>query len=145
MSILLYEEHGNKGEAAVLEDDQLVEFVRMDGAAHVKAESIYLAKVGRAMQNLDAVFVTLSGAQEGFLPLREWQAGTKLIPGQGVLLQVKRPPIGGKAAHMTGDIALTGRFVVYLPMGKKDRVSRRITSKEERSALIQKAGEFLTG
>ena len=78
MSILLYEEHGNKGEAAVLEDDQLVEFVRMDGAAHVKAESIYLAKVGRAMQNLDAVFVTLSGAQEGFLPLREWQTGTKV-------------------------------------------------------------------
>ena len=142
MSILLYEEHGDEGEVAVLENNSLAEFVRIGGETHVKAESIYLAKVGRAMQNLEAVFVSLTPAQEGFLPLREWRSDAKLIPGQGVLLQVKRPPIGGKAAHMTGDIALTGRFVVYLPLGKRDRVSRRIASKEERAGLIQKAREL---
>src|SRR5678816_4091126 len=58
-----------------------------------------------------------------------------LKPGQTVLVQVVRDPIGAKGARVTGYISLPGRYSVFMPHVAQVGVSRRIGSDKERRRL----------
>ena len=60
---------------------------------------------------------------------------TLLQPGQEILLQASKDSIGTKGARMTSQIALPGRFLVYMPFSDHAGVSRRITDEVERERL----------
>jgi ribonuclease G len=47
--------------------------------------------------------------------------------GEELLVQVVKEAIGTKAARVTSEISIAGRYLVYLPLGKKVLVSRKIT------------------
>ena len=58
-----------------------------------------------------------------------------LKPGQDVLVQVVKDPIGLKGARVTGYISLPGRYSVFMPHVAQVGVSRRIGSDKERRRL----------
>lgn len=131
MNQLLFEQGPQGAAAALLKDNHLVEYLPLDSEEGILTESVYLGQVGRVMKPLGACFVALPGRQEGFLPCKQ----TKLQPGDRVLVQVKRPGVGSKTPHMTRDIALSGRTLVYLPLGQGDKVSARVEEKNDRQRL----------
>jgi ribonuclease G len=58
-----------------------------------------------------------------------------LRPGQIVLVQVVKDPIGAKGARVTGYISLPGRYSVFMPHVAQIGVSRRIGADKERRRL----------
>ena len=58
-----------------------------------------------------------------------------LKPGQEILVQVAKEPIGQKGARITSHIALPGRYCVFMPTVEHMGVSRKIASDDERLRL----------
>lgn len=58
-----------------------------------------------------------------------------LKPGQNVVVQVTKDPIGLKGARVTGYISLPGRYSVFMPHVSQVGVSKRIGSEKERRRL----------
>jgi ribonuclease G len=58
-----------------------------------------------------------------------------LKPGQEIIVQIAKEPLGQKGARITSHIALPGRYVVFMPSVSHLGVSRKIASDEERQRL----------
>jgi ribonuclease G len=58
-----------------------------------------------------------------------------LKPGQEIIVQIAKEPLGQKGARITSHIALPGRYVVFMPSVTHLGVSRKIASDEERQRL----------
>jgi len=61
--------------------------------------------------------------------------GNLLKPGQKIMVQVVKEPIGSKGPRVSTDITLAGRFLVLIPFGDYVAVSKRIRSFKERRRL----------
>ena len=62
-----------------------------------------------------------------------------LSPGQEILVQIAKEPIGTKGARITRHITLPGRYLVLMPDVEYIGVSRRISDEQERDRLKQMA------
>lgn len=69
--------------------------------------------------------------------------GALLKPGQKVMVQVVKEPIGSKGPRVSTDITLAGRFLVLIPFGDYVAVSKRIRSYKERRRLKGLISEML--
>jgi ribonuclease G len=58
-----------------------------------------------------------------------------LKPGQEIIVQIAKEPLGQKGARITSHIALPGRYVVFMPSVEHLGVSRKVASDEERHRL----------
>jgi len=58
-----------------------------------------------------------------------------LKPGQEIVVQVVKEPLGTKGARITSHLSLPGRFLVYMPTVDHTGVSRKIESRDERRRL----------
>src|SRR5262249_45313461 len=84
--------------------------------------------------------------QRGYRPHGGPQRRPQLIsemlkPGQEVVVQIAKEPLGKKGARITSHVALPGRFLVYMPTIDHIGVSRKIASAENRSRLRRLVGE----
>lgn len=61
--------------------------------------------------------------------------GCLLKPGQKIMVQIVKEPIGSKGPRVSTDITLAGRFLVLIPFGDYVAVSKRIRSYKERRRL----------
>jgi ribonuclease G len=68
-------------------------------------------------------------------PRRPQLISEVLKPGQEIIVQIAKEPLGKKGARITSHVALPGRFLVYMPTVNHIGVSRRISSADERSRL----------
>jgi ribonuclease G len=71
-----------------------------------------------------------------------------LKPGQEIIVQIAKEPLGQKGARITSHVALPGRYVVFMPSVSHLGVSRKIASDEERQRLkriLQRHREGTTG
>lgn len=69
--------------------------------------------------------------------------GNMLKPGQRVLVQIVKEPIGSKGPRVSTNISIAGRFLVLIPMGDYVAVSKRIKSYKERRVLRQTVADLL--
>ena len=69
--------------------------------------------------------------------------GNMLKPGQKVLVQIVKEPIGSKGPRVSTNISIAGRFLVLIPMGDYVAVSKRIKSYKERRVLRQTVADIL--
>jgi ribonuclease G len=69
--------------------------------------------------------------------------GNMLKPGQKVLVQIVKEPIGSKGPRVSTNISIAGRFLVLIPMGDYVAVSKRIKSYKERRVLRQTVADLL--
>jgi ribonuclease G len=58
-----------------------------------------------------------------------------ISPGQDILVQVAKDPLGSKGSRVTGYITLPGRHLVYMPYVDHIGISRKILNENERTRL----------
>jgi len=63
------------------------------------------------------------------------QIGRLLKPGQEIVVQVHKGPIGSKGARLTGQISVPGKYLVLFPNKNKIAISRKIYSQGERNRI----------
>ncbi len=129
---------------AVMEDKVLVEhYVARESQTSIIG-NVYLGKVQNVLPSMEAAFIDIGRGRNAVLYAGEvnWDAlgagsGGKdrkieqvLKPGQAVLVQVTKDPIGHKGARLTSQISLPGRFLVYVPEGSTSGISRKLPDTE---------------
>lgn len=129
---ILIEIHDGKTALALMDENRLLSFSR-EKQAGIEPEQIYLCVVDRIVRGMEAAFVKLDKKQIGFLPFSECREKPK--SGDRLLLQVKKPPIGEKAAYLTADLSLAGHTVILTPASLRAAVSKKITDAETRRRL----------
>lgn len=146
--------------AVVLEDGQLVE-IFLERPVHQRVVgNIYKGRVENVLPGMQAAFVDIGLERNSFLyvddalpgkpqeeapkaggTLRHPTIKELVRPGQEILVQVAKEPIGTKGARVTRHITLPGRFLVLMPGVDYIGVSRRITEERERERLKQLAAQ----
>ena len=115
------------------------------------AGNVYRGRVVRLVPGMQAAFVDIGQRRPAFLHFddappaapgaqttttgKKGGRATDLQLHQRLLVQVRKEPLGDKGARVTGQLALSGRFVVYLPHARHVAVSQRITDAARRAAL----------
>ena len=131
---------------ALTAEGRLVELqvVRRDRPSLV--DVVYLGRVERVMADLDAAFVDIGTGRSGFLRAED-RAGIDGWPPAGapVLVQVRGEGDGDKGPRLSMNIAVSGRYLVYHPLGSGVSFSRRIDGESERERLARHVAELLEG
>ena len=139
--LMLITENGDRDQIAVIEDRDLVEhYVTRKGAGSMVG-NIYLGKVQNVLPGMEAAFVDIGRGRNAVLYAgevsyaedvegEERRIEQALKPGQSVVVQVTKDPMGGKGARLTGQASLPGRYLVLVPDGGASGISRRLPDKE---------------
>jgi ribonuclease E len=126
---------------AVLEDNVLVEhYVARESQISIIG-NVYLGKVQNVLPSMEAAFVDIGAGRNAVLYAGEVDWTTlgngkarkiedALSPGQTILVQVSKDPIGQKGARLTSQISLPGRFLVLVPGGQTSGISRKLPENE---------------
>ncbi|HEY0225529.1 MAG TPA: Rne/Rng family ribonuclease, partial [Mycobacterium sp.] len=127
---------------AVLEDGIVVEhFVTSAGSASLVG-NIYLGIVQNVLPSMEAAFVDIGRGRNGVLYAGEvnWEAAglggaerkieKALRPGDYVVVQVSKDPVGHKGARLTTQVSLAGRYLVYVPGASSTGISRKLPDTE---------------
>lgn len=148
MLLILKKEEG-KTQAALLENNLLVELFIPDDEEETVTGSIYVGKVEKFVNALEAAFVRIANEENAFLRLKDIKSEylkffgiEKLQEGQKILVQIKKEGGYTKGPQVTTNIGIPGRYVVYMPFSKSIGISRKITNEDDRVRL-KKIGETL--
>jgi ribonuclease E len=133
---------GDRTQIAVLEDGVLVEHYVTRGSATSMVGNVYIGRVQNVLPSMEAAFVDIGKGRNAVLYAGEvnWDAAglegqqkrieLALQPGDPVLVQVTKDPVGQKGARLTSQISLPGRFLVYVPDGSMTGISRKLPEGE---------------
>ncbi|QTA37613.1 Rne/Rng family ribonuclease [Thermosipho ferrireducens] len=134
-------------QCAVIESGKLVELFFEENEK--LAGNIYLGRLDRAVNALEAVFVNIGESKNGFLRMKDISKAyqdffklKKLTPKLKLLVQVKKDPTGSKGAQLTTNISLAGRYVVIFPFSNTKGVSKKIIDEDERERLYNLANTY---
>ncbi|MEL5990194.1 Rne/Rng family ribonuclease [Microbacterium phosphatis] len=139
---------------AVLEDNVLVEHYVARSQDASLIGNVYLGRVQNVLPSMEAAFVDIGRGRNAVLYSGEvdWdsvETGNQprrielaLKPGDKVLVQVTKDPVGHKGARLTSQISLPGRYLVYVPGGAMNGISRKLPD-TERSRLKKILKEVL--
>jgi len=150
--------------AALLENGVVQELHIERTSRRGLVSNLYKGRVSRVLPGMQAAFVeiglertaflhaadiarrssedTLVSAAAGGLPPVE-DIRRLVNPGDDILVQVIKDPIGTKGARLTTFIALPSRYLVYMPLGEAIGVSARIEDEAERTRLKSVLAELL--
>ena len=91
---------------------------------------------------MEAAFVDIGRGRNGVLYAGEvnWEAAglggadrkieQALKPGDYVVVQVSKDPVGHKGARLTTQVSLAGRYLVYVPGASSTGISRKLPDTE---------------
>jgi ribonuclease E len=127
---------------AVLEDGIVVEHFVTSAASVSLVGNIYLGIVQNVLPSMEAAFVDIGRGRNGVLYAGEvnWEAAglgganrkieQALSPGDYVVVQVSKDPVGHKGARLTTQVSLAGRYLVYVPGASSTGISRKLPDTE---------------
>jgi ribonuclease E len=132
---------------AVLEDKVLVEHYVAKSQEASLIGNVYLGRVQNVLPSMEAAFVDIGRGRNAVLYSGEvdWDAAAEnstsggsqarrielaLKPGDKVLVQVTKDPVGHKGARLTSQVSLPGRYLVYVPNGSMNGISRKLPDTE---------------
>ncbi len=127
---------------AVLEDNVLVEHYVARSQDASLIGNVYLGRVQNVLPSMEAAFVDIGRGRNAVLYSGEvdWdgvETGNQprrielaLKAGDRVLVQVTKDPVGHKGARLTSQISLPGRYLVYVPGGSMNGISRKLPDNE---------------
>jgi Rne/Rng family ribonuclease len=138
---LLITQDARETRVAVLEANRLAELYVQRQEQSSIVGNIYKGRVENVLSGMDAAFVDIGLEKNGFLyvdevvfPEEEGQGSKKiselLKPGQELVVQVTKDPMGSKGARLTTELSIAGRYLVYVPEGNLCGVSRRLPDDE---------------
>jgi ribonuclease G len=136
---------------AVIEHGELQELHLERTLSRGLVGNIFKGKVVRVLPGMQAAFVDLGLAKNGFLHAadvaREDPAfddkSLRTVPpieelvreGQIVMVQVLKEPVGDKGARITTQLSVPSRNLVYMPQGNEIGISKKIENEGERERL----------
>lgn len=140
---------------AVLTDRRLEEiyYEREDSSRIVG--NIYKGRVADVLPGMQAAFVDVGLDKNVFLhvsdalslldepPADEPAINHVVHPGQEIMVQIIKEPLGGKGARATCNITLPGRYLVLMTQMEHIGISRRVESDTERNRLKMLAEEMV--
>ncbi|MGP8032722.1 MAG: ribonuclease G [Steroidobacteraceae bacterium] len=150
--------------AAILDNGVLQEVHVERTSRRGLVSNLYKGRVSRVLPGMQAAFVEIglertaflhaadiaraasddTAASPAALPAAAAEDIRRLLnPGDEILVQVIKDPMGTKGARLTTFIALPSRYLVYLPRGLGVGVSSRIDDEAERARLKAALAEFL--
>ena len=147
---------GMMTQVGVVEDGQLVEHFVADATHQSLIGNVYLGRVQNVLGSMEAAFVDIGTGRNAVLYAGEmdWRSphlhsksrkiDQALRPGDQILVQVLKDPIGHKGARLTNRISFAGRYLVYFPAGTTAGISRKLPA-GERKRLKDILGEVITG
>ncbi|KAA1251026.1 Rne/Rng family ribonuclease [Mycobacterium simiae] len=127
---------------AVLEDGIVVEHFVTSAASASLVGNMYLGIVQNVLPSMEAAFVDIGRGRNGVLYAGEvnWDAAglngsdrkieQALKPGDYVVVQVSKDPVGHKGARLTTQVSLAGRYLVYVPGASSTGISRKLPDTE---------------
>jgi ribonuclease E len=127
---------------AVIEDGVVVEHFVTSAASASLVGNIYLGIVQNVLPSMEAAFVDIGRGRNGVLYAGEvnWEAAglgganrkieQALKPGDYVVVQVSKDPVGHKGARLTTQVSLAGRYLVYVPGASSTGISRKLPDTE---------------
>lgn len=140
--MMLVRSKDDKIQLCVLEDKVLVEHYvarTQDGSL---IGNVYLGKVQNVLPSMEAAFVDIGRGRNAVLYSGEvnWDSDglegqprkieLALKTGDTVLVQVTKDSVGQKGARLTSQVSLPGRYVVYVPGGSMNGISRKLPESE---------------
>ncbi|MCD4819925.1 MAG: Rne/Rng family ribonuclease [Candidatus Cloacimonetes bacterium] len=136
---------------AILEDHNLTELYTEKVDKQIITGNIYIGTIKNVLPGLGAAFLDIGLDRTAFLHFKDIdfnflekkieghynssQIGKILKPGQEIVVQVKKGPIGKKGARVTGSLTIPGKFLVYMPFQQKVAISKKISSQTERKRI----------
>ncbi|MGN6409782.1 MAG: ribonuclease E/G, partial [Curtobacterium sp.] len=132
----------SKIEIGVLEDGILAEHYVTKSHNVSLIGNVYLGKVQNVLPSMEAAFVDIGRGRNAVLYAGEvdWSSvdtgnhgrriEAALKPGDKVLVQVTKDPVGHKGARLTSQVSLPGRYLVYVPNGSMNGISRKLPDTE---------------
>ena len=131
-----------KMQIGVLEDGILVEHYVAKASEASLIGNVYLGKVQNVLPSMEAAFVDVGRGRNAVLYSGEvdWELAETgnqprrielaLKSGDTVLVQVTKDPVGQKGARLTSQVSLPGRYLVYVPNGSMNGISRKLPDSE---------------
>ncbi len=127
--ILINATHEEEVRVAVVKNKILID-LDIESALNQKNKgNIYLGKISRIEESLEAVFVNYGKERQGFLPLKE--VSKYLYPknrtqdkpkiseifkqGQEIIVQIEKDERGNKGAALTTFVNLVGTYMIFMP------------------------------
>ena len=138
---MLVSHDAHETRVALLEDRELVELY-VERPKRSVVGNVYLGKVTDVLPGMQAAFVDIGLEKNAFLYVDEVvtlegveaqgrrSISDLLAPGEQVMVQVLKDPMGTKGARVTTDITLPGRFIVLMPFSASVGVSRKLPDDE---------------
>ncbi|MDQ0896137.1 Rne/Rng family ribonuclease [Agromyces ramosus] len=142
---MVVREKGGRIQIGVLEDGVLVEHYVARNQEASLIGNVYLGRVQNVLPSMEAAFVDIGRGRNAVLYSGEvdWEAAAEngeknqprrielaLKPGDRVLVQVTKDPVGHKGARLTSQVSLPGRYLVYVPNGSMNGISRKLPDTE---------------
>ncbi|GAB3601994.1 Rne/Rng family ribonuclease [Microbacterium aureliae] len=140
--VMIVRSKNGRIQIAVLEDNVLVEHYVARSQDASLIGNVYLGRVQNVLPSMEAAFVDIGRGRNAVLYSGEvdWDAvetGNQprrielaLKSGDKVLVQVTKDPVGHKGARLTSQISLPGRYLVYVPGGAMNGISRKLPDTE---------------
>ena len=131
-----------KIQIGVLEDGILVEHYVAKASEASLIGNVYLGKIQNVLPSMEAAFVDVGRGRNAVLYSGEvdWELAETgnqprrielaLKSGDTVLVQVTKDPVGQKGARLTSQVSLPGRYLVYVPNGSMNGISRKLPDSE---------------
>jgi len=146
--------------AAIVETGVLQEVYVERTSRRGLVSNLYKGRVSRVLPGMQAAFVDIGLERTAFLHVADIanaQTDDTVVlpsvddirrlvsPGDDILVQVIKDPLGTKGARLTTFITLPSRYLVYMPRGEGIGVSARIDDEVERQRLKAVVAEFVGG
>ncbi|MDZ7672032.1 MAG: Rne/Rng family ribonuclease [Halanaerobiales bacterium] len=146
--------------AAIKENNNLIDLMFERDTYDQIVYNVYKGRVKDVLPGMQAGFVDIGLEKNAFLhisdvyPLlnkeqeKKWRKNNLSIkeviqPGQKIMVQVVKEPIGTKGAKVTCKVTLPGRYLVLMPFENRTGISRRINDNKERNRLKDIAEELI--
>lgn len=142
---------------ALIQQGVLKEFNIDRQASRGQVGNIYAGIVSRVLPGMQSAFIDIGLERSAFLHVTDlWQSRAQdgsslrpieklLYPGQPLLVQVIKDPIGSKGARLTTQISIAGRMLVFLPHDPHLGIAQRITDETERARLLERVRTLAAG
>ncbi len=139
---MVVRQRGDRTQIAVLEDGVLVEHYVNRTTHQSYVGNVYLGKVQNVLPSMEAAFVDIGKGRNAVLYAGEVnfdasglegqpkRIESALKPGQSVIVQVTKDPVGHKGARLTSQVSLPGRYLVYVPGASMTGISRKLPENE---------------
>ncbi len=152
---------------AVIEDNQLVEYIIEENKHNNLVGNIYKGKVKDVIPGIQSAFIDIGWKKAGYLHVSdigsfiyedledEDEIDIKrkqsnkieeiLKEGDEIIVQVEKNPVGDKGPKLKTTITIPGRFLVIIPEYNIVGVSRKIKDKEKRKHLKNFIRNYVKG